>query len=452
MTETKNGDIELVGHKIKPKSKSRVPIGQEIVLQLPNKDLGLGKLVIFKTKSSGNIYWFKIWVRSMHISIRRTTGKDNVVDATSVALKQYGNLAKTISSGGKYMQRHTLRVAIQEYLKERFTTEVQTTPPLISRGRWDNINCILNTHLCNFIGFDENNRDYPLHRIDRNIFKEYFGFRLKEKPNLQLSTLRNEKSIINHFFKWCIRDREYMEQNQTPIFQENIFRNYKPTKRDAFTLEDWRMIYHYLQEINFDKSSTDRDAKLYNLMMFKWYVMILGNCSLRPAELRKISWFDLTILKGKKTPYATISLDADKSKVKRPRIAYANEGDYFRNVKRFSKYTKPNDFIFTNNVGNQMDKTTLSKNWRDLLYKTGLIEKKDHDLYCLRHMYITFRLQSKVNIYDLATICGTSVSHIQNNYMQGLLDADKLTTKDEKIDARIIDARIIDVEDELIIN
>ena len=159
----------------------------------------IGSLILYKTEIQKDIYQYSFYVPAMGRKIKRTTRTSNYDNAVKIAQQEYYKVQNHMSTGGGTYTKKTLRSSIDEYLNERYKFEV--APKLITEGRWKNISSVLRKNLIEFIG----QYDFPLAMIDGAIFKQYFKWRMKDKDgnpiNLSLSTLRNEKSSINHFLK-----------------------------------------------------------------------------------------------------------------------------------------------------------------------------------------------------------------------------------------------------------
>jgi len=377
----------------------------------------IGSLILYKTEIQKDIYQYSFYVPAMGRKIKRTTRTSNYDNAVNIAQKEYYIVQNHMSTGGGTYTKKTLRSSIDEYLNERYKFEV--TPKLITEGRWKNISSVLRKNLIEFIG----QYDFPLAMIDGAIFKQYFKWRMKDKDgnpiNLSLSTLRNEKSSINHFFRWCIKEKKYMSNNQEPIFQENVFRNMVPNKRNPFSLSQYRTLYKYIGKWSSDGFVKHSSQTRHINNMVCNYIMVLANCSLRPSELLKVKWHDITFAERKVQGriICEIAVPMENSKVRKYRDGVCNRGDKLQDIKRLSKYTNPDDFVFTNSVGNQLTRGNINLVWKQIMTDSKLYDDDERLVpYQLRHLYITERLNNGVDILDLANRCGTSTKFIQENY------------------------------------
>src|SRR5262249_28678548 len=93
----------------------------------------------------------------------------------------------------------------------------------------------------------------------------------------------------------------------------------------------------------------------------------------------------------------------------------------------------PDDYIFLPKYRNRKTASErFQQQFRELLTRANLhndpVTGLEYELYCLRHTAICMRLvlsKGKVNIYNLAKTCGTSVDMIERFYAKHLpLSAD----------------------------
>ena len=210
-----------------------------------------------------------------------------------------------------------------------------------------------------------------------------------------------------------------MSNNQEPIFQENVFRNMTPNKRNPFSLSQYRKLYKYIQKWSSDGFIKHSPETRHINNMVCNYIMVLANCSLRPSELLKVKWHDITFAERKVQGriVCEIAVPIENSKVRKYRDGICNRGDKLQDIKRLSKFHNPDDFVFTNSVGNQLTRGNINLVWKKIMTESKLYDDDERLVpYQLRHLYITERLNNGVDILDLANRCGTSTKFIQENY------------------------------------
>lgn len=87
-------------------------------------------------------------------------------------------------------------------------------------------------------------------------------------------------------------------------------------------------------------------------------------------------------------------------------------------VRRLSKATQPNDFVFTE-IGGESSKTLYAVTVTALLREADLLigpQGTQRSTYSFRHTYATFRLMEGIDVYFLAKQMGTSVKMIEDHY------------------------------------
>ena len=426
---------------------------QSVELQKPNPLFGLGSLYIYKNQAGGDYYQFKVWVKSMGRIIKRTTRRTIYEEAVKVALEEYNKIVSSVQLGVSYGTRK-LASTIDEYLNDRKRNEVDTG--LISPSRISTFKTILKTHLCSFLvsNLHTPSQDILLSNIDKRFFLNYFKYRIDQREEqkltpLKLNTLRAEMQIINHFItKFCIERMDYMTPNQKPVFQTNVFsQNNKSRLRRGVSVEEWRKIVPTLSGYKFNIKDVIQNDSIYLKMIMKYYYFILGNCSLRTSELRQIRWRDVKIITPNekeiksadinKFKYAEVEVQENVSKVKQRRIGYVNQGSgkWFEELRKYTRYRKPEDYVFGSTIGTLIRRETYTTYWKELLRQSNIRTNPQLVSYQLRHFYITQRLLQGIDVYELADICGTSVSFIQKNYADEVRkDRKKLTGRDFKPD------------------
>ena len=163
-----------------------------------------------------------------------------------------------------------------------------------------------------------------------------------------------------------------------------------------------------------------KDAKVsdsYQRKMIYNLVLFLANTGIRPSEYYKIKWKDVSIHNQNGIKLLYICIPENTKTGQRTVVSLPEAYTCYENIKSFSKYTKEDDYIFTNYDGTSME------NWTKT-YKNKLEEWKLYSddkgnprpPYSLRHYYATQRLLDGVQVYDLAKNMGTSVKQIENHY------------------------------------
>jgi integrase len=146
---------------------------------------------------------------------------------------------------------------------------------------------------------------------------------------------------------------------------------------------------------------------------------------LRVGELWQLRWSDIV---GIETRYdeqekavnlVTVSVRAEICKTGTSREVVCRGGEYFERLKKRSKYTSANDYIFASTNGTtRISKRKWYAHWKNLMEGIGIDDYAERKLtwYSLRHFAITCRIRSGVSYLDISHLAGTSVSNIESIY------------------------------------
>jgi integrase len=235
-------------------------------------------------------------------------------------------------------------------------------------------------------------------------------------------TLLIEKSTIGSFYKFCV-SKKYLPNSYVPEFPKI---DSEPRRREHFTEGEWRTIYTFMKSNEWLKH---KNPKIEEQRKFiRDYAIILINTGLRPLELRRCKWEDISVEKNKDIEPSKLSvrikLDKTQTKTRKPRVVFGRRGDVFNRIKSYSNFTKPNDFVFVDNdTGKSIPKPRYYYSWEYLIKKIGFDKiRRDNSFYPLRHSYCTWRLQRGVNIFDLSKNMGTSIQMLQTFYEHVLME------------------------------
>ena len=122
---------------------------------------------------------------------------------------------------------------------------------------------------------------------------------------------------------------------------------------------------------------------------------------------------------GKVEYLAGLNLPAEITKNNRHRDVITRGGHYLQRLKKISRFTTDDDFVFVNRTNkNNLTKSTFDKYWRQIRVATSIehITGKTITYYSFRHWCITARLMSRIPHYEVAKLAGTSVKYIERNY------------------------------------
>ena len=246
--------------------------------------------------------------------------------------------------------------------------------------------------------------------VRKNYYKdnpEKLKGNVKEAPAAQ--SLKMEKTAIQEVLDYAHR-RGYIRAVPKINFKPRA----KTENRATFTKKEYeRLIMEMFMWTVPDAKASDSYQRnmIYNLIVF------LANTGIRPSEYYKIKWKDIIVHSQNGIKLLYITVPENTKTGQRIVVSLPEAYTCYENIKSFSKYTKENDYVFTNYDGTSM------KNWTKT-YKSKLEEWQlylddegnPRPPYSLRHYYATQRLLDGVQVYDLAKNMGTSVKQIENHY------------------------------------
>ncbi|MEI6188391.1 MAG: site-specific integrase, partial [Alphaproteobacteria bacterium] len=294
----------------------------------------------------------------------------------------------------------------------------------VSKGRATNIKTYTK-HYINFVG-----KTRRIQNIPTKEFREYLGFRRKAKDDILVTVVRNESSSIKQLYRFAI-DQGLMPSNYVPDFGTFKIPNNEAT-RDAYTITEYRQLVRFSKQWWKDKSVETEEEK-YHRRLINDFIVLMFNGGFRTSELLLLKWKDI---KGfsivNDIPHAEVTIRAENSKVKKERHIEVRRGDVFQRIKEYSRYNESDDFVFSRyNQKALIAKKTLYETYNELKQAVKVKHPEfdtGKDIYALRHLFISMRILAGFNVYDLAKVCGTSLTQIQKHYdaVQSLVTSKKL--------------------------
>jgi len=290
-----------------------------------------------------------------------------------------------------------------------------------------------------------------LERLRQRDFEEYFLWRMSywtEGPGVELAdevynhakipsrnTMKMERQTLGQFLKWAHRyDYIRVVPELKAPKRDGAF---KRERRPSFTTKEFQRLTRYLSD--WTKGEGYENVNLqhkHQRMMVRHAVLISANTGLRPQELHKLKWHQVSYAKNEryKNPQkwnTMIQIPSDSKTGAREAIATADAFIYFQRLNEFSPHNGPDDYVICDYHGKSVHNwgRTLTKilTELDMLFTT---EGKKRTRYSFRHYFITQRLETGVPIHLVAHICGTSVGNITRHYFH--------VTKEERLKASIL--------------
>lgn len=278
----------------------------------------------------------------------------------------------------------------------------------ITHHRWRVMDSHIKTQLNRYVGASQ------ITLVGEDRWKGYAIWRKKTgkgRSGGQPSdgTIRDEMTTFRSIIAFAAR-KQYIRESQ-------VFGGKLPlarARREEFTPEEYRQLHTFAR-------GWIKDARLdlhtwYRTVAYN-FLLIMTNTGMRPSEAKNLRWRDVAILADRQARQFVALSVRGKGKF-RTLVASNSVASYFDRIKAISKATKPDDFVFTNEKGENA-KTLYHSLIEDLFIKSGLLNSasgKRRSTYCFRHTYATFRLTEGVDVYFLAKQMGTSVKMIEDHY------------------------------------
>jgi integrase len=361
---------------------------------------------------SGAVYQCRIWVPDERKYLRKSL---KTTDYETAKKRGETLILQTLSdvASGRKLFGITLGELVDKFLDYRWKDVENGT---ITEGRLTTIQSQCRALL------RTKPRSTKIAELDENSFYEWRQMRLKDNSSITTVTIRNETATIGQIFDFAFR-------NGYSHFPKMYFRPIKISradvgKRDTFTIDEYEGMVKYLRTYTSKKHCPDNE-KRSERQKVRDYILTLSNTLMRTGELRQLTWGDVlgfedrTDETGKKVCVVKLSIRKETSKVRRPRTVWVRGGDYIKRLKTYSDFTEPTHLLFTNKTGTHpLGTRELYRHWDTVMKGIGIEDHSERKLsyYSLRHFGITMRMKSGVPIADVASVAGTSVSHIETHY------------------------------------
>ena len=243
------------------------------------------------------------------------------------------------------------------------------------------------------------------------------------RERASVRTIEWEINAFKQFLRWC-QTRGLYSGNAVD-FQFGT--NEEKGTRSAFTVTQWNKLTGYFRRQSWLKvGKKGNDTRLIrHRKMIQAYVLFMANTGLRVGEARNLRWRDVAFVKGADSSQDAVRINviASSSKVRKHREVIGTEGAYKALLKLYEEReadkdnASPDDLIWCEKSGRLIK--DFRESFNELVKGAGVVtdaEGRKMTIYCLRHSYITWRLKAGVDIYQLATNCGTSVQMIEKYY------------------------------------
>ena len=372
-----------------------------------------GTAQIFKVPQSGDVYQFRMYIRTDKKHYRISLKTRDLESALSKARDKALELSAYVRNDIKIFGM-TLDELISEYIDYRHNDVVNGD---IVKERLSTIKSQLK-NMANIKG-----GNIKLAELDRDCMFDYAQERKLQSPTVVDVTIRNEQATINAMIQYAYRKGNIHFEKLN--FKKIRIRKDDIGVRDTFTLEEYDRLILAMRSYVAKKNCPDDDERFERLMI-RDYVLISSNTYLRVGEARQLTWGDIdgyeihTDENERDIQLISFTVRAETSKVRTTRKMITRGAEYFIRLKKRTEFTEPTHLLFSLNGVVPLDARKWQKHWANLMNDIGIHNHKERKLtwYSLRHFGITMRVMSGVNLIDLSKLAGTSVSHIENTYLK----------------------------------
>jgi len=270
-----------------------------------------------------------------------------------------------------------------------------------------------------------------------------FGLWIKEKKRTKTSggarcnyTINHSVAAVKKMYKDIAIKKQYITQNEMPIFEYLKTQRDARPKRDVISEEEFTKISNWIKYKYCNEKDITEKEKIKR-RIFGIVLTIAHYTGMRPKEQLGIKWRDIRINKLDSNEdqkiNRIISIPKENSKTGVGREIVAPIQPQLQRLKKwyrelgFEVNENGDQYVFPRlTISTIKDNTpTTQVAWTHRLKKVFYGADKDGaiilngripTLYMFRHGYITNRLLRGVSMEDISINCGTSITYIESTY------------------------------------
>lgn len=361
----------------------------------------------------GEVWHFRMWLTREQKYVRKSLQTTNADVATDRAKKLYLSLFAEQEAGKTYYSL-TVEQGVERYLKNR---EGDVAAKLIVPQRLVTIRSHLQ-HWQDFIG-----RTTKLRDLTKDSCEDYFAHRTtKSALRGKQITIENEQSTINacmkYLFKQGLTHVAAFEFRKLP----KIDRKNDDVRRATFSNDEYDAVVRYMRDYTARRKHKLDEATYRLRMLMRHWVLVAANSGMRVGEQRQLRWSDVDIetheIEGIKHVLARIRIRQEITKVRLSRRLLCRGGNYFQRWRLIQQPTSKDDLVFSIDGKEEFSKRTFNAHFHKIVDGAGIKDAKQRGIvpYSLRHFMITQRVLSGLSYSDVAEMCGTSSTQVENTY------------------------------------
>ena len=254
-----------------------------------------GKAEVVRTKTSGGIWHFRMWVTEEKKYVRKTLKTKNLDTAIAKAEDEY-HLIKANLKQGKSIFSPTVVSTIELYLEHG---QKDVDRGFITQGRHSSLKSSLKHFLLyvGIVGVVGMSRKMRLSDLDKKCLYGHQKYR-QIVSKAQDVTIRNEPSTINAMCEFLFDEgyHNVVKWKYPPIITKGI--DIELLRRATYTDDEYSRITKALRTYTSQKQAkaerSDADA-VFTRQSVRPYFLILANTMMRLGEARQLKWSDVKI-------------------------------------------------------------------------------------------------------------------------------------------------------------
>jgi site-specific recombinase XerD len=361
-------------------------------------------------------YWhFRMWLNGENKYARKSLKTRSKSTAIERGKETYLEIFANQKIGKKYFSI-TTKEGVEKYLAHR---EKDVVSGLIVKGRLGTIKTHLQ-HWLNFIG-----KDTKLKELEQTDCEDYFHQRVKQRNNVSIKqvTIQNEQSSINSMMKWLFRNNETHIDSFEFRKLPRIDRNNEEIRRSTFEEDEFQKLTAVMSSYC-KRRQNKLDANEWKIrQLVRHYILIAASSGMRVGEQRQLRWSDVVYTNAitENRQYhlmSEIRVRAETSKVRASRKVVCKGGEYFERLRRVLGPADEDGLIFSLDGKTVLSNRSVLYHFHKMVDLCELEGREQRDLvpYSLRHYFITQKIMSGLTYRQIADMCGTSASQIENTY------------------------------------
>ena len=412
------------------------------------------KEYIFETRQDVFVYtdartkgnWYYIYIknektgRPPHKESLRTT---NRIHALAKAQEIYTERRHKMNLGVKFTSITTKQL-IDRYLKER-EADIRSNP---KEGlTQDSYNTLISNlkYWSDYIRFKKLSRA-KIEEIPPEVGKHFAKWvEAQPKQTYKNSNYKQDRSrsTINAYvaatkymyYHYAVEEK-FIRPEGVPMFKYLKITPDKTHKRDILTKEELDELFKWIQ-YSYCRESGVKELEILKRKVFSQFLSIHYATGMRNKEILGLKWSDISVNPNEseelRKKNRVIFIAAENSKNGKSRYVAAPVATNFHWIRRYYKSLEieigRDDYVFLNLAKTRRYNNipylepAMENRLKKVIEGSGLKERLDNEnpprkitLYSARHYYATDALMRKVNIYDLATNMGNTITHIEQTY------------------------------------